>query len=429
MQNNENEWQSKQDTAEEKKELEHSEHPQPPSSLLSTILHNLELSPEQTPSIPSLDDVLLQLHSPAWQDRTMALHMLEKLDYPVSIDLLSPLLQDEDATVRATTIHALSMISKHMPLHWLIEALHDTNWHVREVAVFALAKQGARVPREVLMAALHDKDGSVREAASFVLQQNDHTSSDLYGQLREETPMHNELYDPIRRNGKSNPSESTPPSEWSGAYMEYSGTTRSHAVNEQAQVYAAGQYVPHNATSHENPPDEYAESTPSRHEKVTSYRLRRTSHKGWWTAIIVVALVFFSFGCLSVMYGSQANFNTTSKSVQSVVAPASTEDFPVGADYAGLMQNTLAVTLHLTPQQLLAKVKDGGSLNNIATEQGVSTGALEKSEINAFNTILQQAASRGDISPAYANQWMNQLQKDSNLREKIAITLLTFPSK
>ncbi|MBA2391462.1 MAG: HEAT repeat domain-containing protein [Ktedonobacteraceae bacterium] len=427
MQNNENEWQSKQDRTAGNEEPEH---PEPPSSLLFTILHNLELSPERTPSTPSLDDVLLQLHSPAWQDRTMALHTLEKLDYPVSIDLLSPLLQDEDATVRATTIHALSMISKHMPLHWLIEALHDTDWHVREVAVFALAKQGARVPREVLMAALHDKDGSVREAASFVLQQNDHTSSDLYGQLREETPMHNELYDPTRRNGKSNglTSENIPPSEWSGAYMEYSGT-RPHVVNEQAQAYAAGQYVPHNATSHEDSSAEYAEITPSRHEKVTSYRLHRPSHKGWWAAIIVVALVFFSFGCLSVMYGSQANFNTTSKSVQSAVAPASTENFPVGPDYAALMQKTLAVTLHLTQQQLLAKLKDGGNLNNIAAEQGVSTGALEKSEMSAFNTILQQATSRGDISPAYADQWMNQLQKNSGLREKIAITLLTFPSK
>ncbi len=124
--------------------------------------------------------------------------------YPVSIDLLSPFLQDEDETVRAATVHILGIMSKQIPLHWLVEALHDTNWHVREVAVFALAKQGSRIPREVLMAALHDKDGSVREAAYFVLHQNsvDETSSALYGQLREEIPMQHELYDPTRLNGK-----------------------------------------------------------------------------------------------------------------------------------------------------------------------------------------------------------------------------------
>ncbi len=427
MQNNENEWQFKQDRTEENKEPEHPQRPQPSSSLLSNILHNLELSPEQAPSTPSLDDVLLQLHSPAWQDRTMALHALEKLDDPISIDLLSPLLQDEDATVRATTIHALSMISEHMPLHWLIEALHDTDWHVREVAVFALAKQGARVPREVLMAALHDKDGSVREAASFVLQQNDHASSDLYGQLREETPMHNELYDPTRRNGHS--SESIPPSEWSGAFMEYSGT-RPHVVNEQAQAYAAGQYTPHNATSHEGPPDEYAEITPSRHEKVTSYRLHRTSHKGWWAAIIIVALLFLGFGRMSSTFAvPQISFGSDSKSAQSVVVPSSTGDFPVEPDYAALMQNSLAVTLHLTPQQLLTKLKDGGSLNSIAAEQGVSTADLEKSELSALNTILLQATSTGHISSDAANQWMSQLQKNSSLREKIVVTLLTLSSK
>src|SRR5450631_157714 len=158
MQDNTHEWESKQDRTQKNDDQEHL---QVPSSLLSNILHHLELSPEQTPSEPSLNDLLLKLRSTAWQDRTLALHALEKLNYPVPIDLLSPFLQDEDATVRAATVHTLSIISKQIPLHWLIKALHDTNWHVREVAVFALAKQESRIPREVLMTALHDKDGSV----------------------------------------------------------------------------------------------------------------------------------------------------------------------------------------------------------------------------------------------------------------------------
>jgi HEAT repeats len=430
MQDNVNEWQSQQERTSGN---DGQEHPQVPSSLLSNILHHLELSPEQTPSEPSLDDLLLKLRSTAWQDRTLALHALEKLKYPVSIDLLSPFLQDKDATVRAATVHALSMISKQVPLHWLIEAFHDPNWHVREVAVFALAKQGARVPREIFMAALHDKDGSVREAASFVLQQNsvDHNSSGLYGQLREETPMHNELYDPTRLNGQSNghSPENTPPAEWSGVFMEYSGNSaHPHTVNEQVQAYAAGQYTPHNATSYENSPDEYAEMMPSRHEKLTSYRLRRKSHKGWWAiTIVLVAFLLLGVGRVSSVIVPQINISIGQKDAKNVIVPVPITDhsFPMKTDYSIIMQKTLSSALHLTSQQLLAKLKERGSLNVIAVDQGVSTSVLAKAELNAFNTILQNAVSTGQISSTYADQLMNQLQKNSDLREKIAITLLT----
>jgi HEAT repeats len=427
MQDNVNEWQSQQERTSGN---DGQEHPQVPSSLLSNILHHLELSPEQIPSEPSLDDLLLKLRSTAWQDRTLALHALEKLKYPVSIDLLSPFLQDKDATVRAATVHALSIISKQVPLHWLIEAFHDPNWHVREVAVFALAKQGSRVPREIFMAALHDKDGSVREAASFVLQQNsvDHNSSGLYGQLREETPMHNELYDPTRLNGQSNghSPENTPPAEWSGVFMEYSGNSaHPHTVNEQVQAYAAGQYTPHNATSYENSPDEYAEMMSSRHEKLTSYRLRRKSHKSWWAiTIVLVAFLFLGVGRMSTVI-VPPNISIGLKDAKSVVVSSTDKGFPMRSDYSIIMQKALSSTLHLTQQQVLTKLKERGSLNVIAADQGVSTSILAKAELNAFNTILQNAVSTGQISPADVNQWMSQLQKNSDLREKIAITLLT----
>jgi HEAT repeats len=426
MQDNTNEWQSKQDRTQNNDDPEQV---QVPSSLLSNILHHLELSPEQTPAEPSLNDLRLKLRSTAWQDRTLALHSLEKLKYPVSIDLLSPFLQDEDATVRAATVHALSIISKQVPLHWLIKALHDTNWHVREVAIFALAKQGSRIPREVLMTALHDKDGSVREAASFVLQQNsvDKNSSALYGQLREEIPMHHELYDPTRINDKSNghSPESTPPAEWSGVFMEYGGNSaHPYTVNEQVQAYAAGQYTPHNATPYGVPSDEYAEIMPSRHEKVTSYRMRRKSHKGWWAIIVVVALLFLGVGRLSTMFAPQINFGIGPKDVKSVVVSKNVDGFPMRSTYEIIMQTALSSTLHLTSQQLLAKLKERGSFNIIAIDQGVSTSDLGKAELNAFNTILHDAASTGQISPAYADQWMNQLQNNSDLRDKIAVTLV-----
>ncbi len=90
-------------------------------------------------------------------------------------------------------------------------------------------------------------------------------------------------------------------------------------MNEQAQAYAAGQYTPHDAISHEAPPDEYAEMMPSRHEKVTSYRLRSKSRKGWWAIIIVTALLFLGLGRLSTILVPQINFGNGPKDSQSVL--------------------------------------------------------------------------------------------------------------
>ncbi|HEY5001952.1 MAG TPA: hypothetical protein VII61_02285 [Ktedonobacteraceae bacterium] len=195
-------------------------------------------------------------------------------------------------------------------------------------------------------------------------------------------------------------------------------------MNEQVQAYAAGQYTPHNATPYGVPSDEYAEIMPSRHEKVTSYRMRRKSHKGWWAIIVVVALLFLGVGRLSTMFAPQINFGIDQKDVKSVVVSKNVDGFPMRSTYEIIMQTALSSTLHLTSQQLLAKLKERGSPNIIAIDQGVSTSYLGKAELNAFNTILHDAASTGQISPAYADQWMNQLQNNSDLRDKIAVTLV-----
>lgn len=428
MQENEHEWQSKQDDIQSENEPEQL---QVPSSLLPSVLHRLGLPPEQAPSEQSLDALLLKLRSGTWEERTLALRALGSSEHTVSLDLLSPFLHDEDETVRATTVAMLGTMSKQVPLHWLVEALHDTNWHVREAAVFALAKQGARIPIEVLMTALHDRDGSVREAASFVLRQNsfDKTSFALYGQLREETPMQHELYDPTRLNGKHNDHtpETMSDNDWNGAFMAYdSNSTRAHTVNEQVQAYAAGHYSPHNATSHEVPPDEYAGIMSSRNEKVTSYRLRSKSHKSWWAIIVVVvALLFLGLGRVSATIMPQTNFGNGSKSVVPVAKPAIVKDFSFNdPTYTPIMEAALSNVLHLLPGEILYQLKLRGSLEAVATAQGVSASDLYTAEMNAFNLILNQATKTGNIDPQSASVWTAQLKSDSGLRDKTVLSML-----
>ncbi len=432
MQEKENEWQPGQDGIQKDDETEQ---PQTPSSLLSNVLHRLGLPPEQTQSELSLDDLLLKLRSGTWEERTVALRALGRLEHPVSLDLLSPFLKDADETVRATTLDVLSTMSKQVPLHWLVEALHDTNWHVREAAIFALAKQGARVPIEVLMTALHDKDGSVREAASFALHQSsvDETSLALYGQLREETSMQRELYDPARLNGKNNGHvpETTPDGDWNGAFMEYgNNSTQAHTVSEQVQVYAANHYAPHGAASHEVPPDEYSGIMSSRNEKVTSYRLRSKSHKSWWAlAIVVVAFLFLALGRVSTTVVPQISFDANSKGGSSISMPAKLVDFSFNDPaYAAIMQSALSNALHLPPQQIQEQIKQLGSLDAVADQQGVSASQLQIVEMDAFNQIINFAMNTKGIDSQSAKAQLERLNNDSSLREKTVLGMLNVTS-
>jgi len=426
MQDKEHEWQSNQDATERDDEAEQL---QVPSTLLSNVLQRLELLPEQASSELSPDDLLLKLRSGRWEERVQALCTLEKMEYTISIELLAPFLKDEDEAVRAAAIHMLGTMGQQVPLSWLVEAVHDMHWQVRETAIFALAKQGHRIPIEVLMTALHDGDGSVREAASFVLQQSpvDETSSALYGQLREETFMQRDLYDPARLNGKHSfqSSENGTNDGWNGAFVEYGSFARSHEVSEQVQAYAAGQYTLHDATSYEAPTDEYAEMMSSRNEKVTSYRLRRKSHKVRWAIILITALLFFVLGCLSATVVRQTNFEASPKDIQNV-SPSKLADFPFNTSaYASIMQNALSNALHLTHPEIMMQLKRYGSLRAVAENQGVSASQLQEIEMNAFNSIFNQAVSMKDIDPQVANSWINRLQSNPALREKIVLELLT----
>ncbi len=429
MHDEENEWHNNPDGDNTEGAAEQQ---QVPPTLLPNVLQRLGLAPGQAPSDfeLSIDDLIAKLKSDRWEERVVAVRALGKLEMAVPIEMFVPILHDEDPTVRAATVHLLGNMGRRTPLHWLVEALQDPDWQVREVAVLALGKQGQRVPNEVLMTALHDTDGSVREAARFALQWNSLAEKTSYGRLWEEKPMQREQYDTALSNDKHNsiPFENVPYDGWNGTIIEYSGNSHSpHGVREQAQAYAARQYTPGNHTPQEAPSYEYAEAgvMPSRGEKITSYRIRGKSHKGWWAAIIITAILFLGLGQLSAFLFMPhiRSFGTGSKGIQSVVAPA--EVFPFGnLTYAPIMQKELSSLLHLTPQQIIEQLKMRGSLSAVATAQDITASQLRDSELRAATQIVNAALASGDIGKEQAGNLTQQLQNNPAFLEKATLTSL-----
>lgn len=426
MYDKENEWHSNPDG-----DNIEGEQQQVPLTLLPNVLQCLGLTPGQAPSDfeLSVDDLVAKLKSDSWEERVAAVRALGKLETAVPMDMFVPILHDEDTTVRSAAVHVLGNMGKRTPLHWLVEALQDPDWHVREVAVLALGKQGQRVPNEVLMTALHDIDGSVREAARFALQWNSLAEKTSYGRLWEEKPMQREPYDTALSNGKHNgiPFGNVSDDGWNGTIIEYSGNLHaSHGVREQAQAYAAREYAPGSHTPQEAPSYEYAEAgiMPSRGEKITSYRIRSQSHKGWWAALIITAILFLGLGggLSTLLVMPHMGFGTSSKVIQSVPVPA--EMFPFGNPaYAPIMQKELSNLLSLTPQQILEQLKMRGSLSAVATAQGVTVPQLQASELRGATQIINAALASGDIGKQQAGNLMQQLGNPAFL-EKATLTSL-----
>jgi hypothetical protein len=431
MQDNENEWSSRpQDDNREGLEEEPQE---VPATLLPAVLQRLGLTPGLLAEDfeLSVDDLIAKLQSASWEERVVAVRALGKLEHAVPIGMFSSVRHDEDATVRAATVHVLGTMGERTPLSWLVEALQDADWHVREVAVLALGKQGQRVPGEVLMTALHDKDSSVREAARFALQWNALNEKKAYGHLwEEERPMQRESYDTALSNGKQkeNSFAAAPSDDWNGAFFEYSGNARpTPVVREQAQAYAAREYMPHDPPiEQEEPSYAYAGTMHAQGEKITSYRVRRKSQKGWWAVVIITAGLFLMLGRLTVSGTSPIGMGG-SKFVSTAVMPARMFPFE-NATYAPIFQKDLAAGLHLTPMQLQGQLKQRDSISAVAANQGVSSAELEKIELSAFQDVFNDAVKIGDIDQGTSDKLMQQMQQDPNFREKAALTLLEAAS-
>src|SRR6266852_49609 len=379
-----------------------------PSSLLPNVLHRLGLTPEQALAELSFDDLVAKLKSDDWNVRTAAVRALGKRDADVPIELLVPVLDDEDESVRAAAVHVLGKVARQASLDRLVAALHDADWHVRETAVLALGKQGQRVPHEVLMTALHDTDGSVREAARLTLQwhSTEEGTSAPYGQLKEQKTMQQNGYDiPLSNSEESrSPFETVPYDALDGSNEGTVNTERS--LSGQVQVYAPQDYASY----------EFGEVTSSRGEKITPPR--RRLQKGWWAVVAITAILFFLLGSGTSMWLMPTQFQSFSP------PPEPVKIFPFeNPNYSSIAQIDIANALHLDPPQITTQLQDGKRMPEIAAAQGVSASQLHNIELKAFSQLFDAAVKSGDIDQRQAKEWMQQLQDNPLLLDKVTAAL------
>ncbi|GCE16026.1 HEAT repeat domain-containing protein [Tengunoibacter tsumagoiensis] len=415
-----------------------------PSTLLPNVLHHLGLTSEQQTASQnsSVESLLATLQDSSWEKRAAAVRALGTCNVAIPMNAFLSVLHDEDATVRATAVHTIGTMERRAPLHWLVEALHDSDWHVREVAVLALGKQKERIPNELIMIALHDADEMVRQTARSVL--HDQTKR-IHEQNWEKISMQKEQYDTsLRKNRqtvKEKEKEAQP--EYNGAIFEYSSHfAASRSVKEQAQVYTTHEYTPVQHRQSQPETESYLYSAfPLRGEKITSHRLRRKSHKGWWAALIVTAIFCLELGRLSTLvvpsFQSGIFASPTSMHVSAMPTPGPpvvtgppvvliTNPFPFAPDaYASIMQSELSKDLDLTPTQIQVNVRaTRGDIDAVAAKQNLPDSQLHDIELNMLQATLTAAVNNKDINQQDADQLMQNFHDDSILRDMATLTLL-----
>ncbi len=411
MEYKDNEWRSSQD---DDNKTGSSGNVQVPPSLVPNVLHRLGLTPEQTASEISVDDWIAKLKGGDWEVRAAAVRALGRLEHDVPVELLVSALDDEDGSVRAAAVHVLGHIGKWVPLRRLTEALHDSDWHVRETAVLALGKQEQHVPDEVFITALRDTDGSVREAARLALQWNaaEERIAVSYGRLWEKKTMQRNDYDTTLSDDKGNrsPFETVPNNTLNGA-VEYSGD--SVRSQEQAQ-----EYLPQERAFYE-----YGDAVSSHGEKLIPQR--RSSQKGWWAVIAVTAILFFLIGSSITRWVMPVPIPNQVQFVK--VAPVMPQPAPflpfTDPRYALMLQNDIANALHLSPGQIRMQLKEGKSMADIAAAQGISASQLQKIELKAFGNAFDAEVKAGDTSQQDADTWMQELQNNPQLLDKMTMSL------
>jgi hypothetical protein len=413
-----------------------------PASLAPTVLHRLGLTPEQAYSEISVDDLMARLKSEDWTVRIVAVRTLGRLDIGAPVELLASALDDEDESVRAAAVHALGNAGVRAPLHRLVEALSDSDWHVRETAALALGKQGQRIPDEVLETALHDTDHLVKEAAQLALQLKaaEERSNAAYGRLWEQKSMQHDEYhgyngykgqDTPLSNGNGNATSFETVPSWESAAAYNASAGQSQVMREQAQDYETQQMQEYASQEREQPSYEYSGATSSRWEKVTSLPQprKRRSHAGRWIAIGVLVLILFTAG--GAIGKTVARSGSSSGAFPGPFPPnvkmQMDRAFPfLDPQYNWIAQNDIAQGLHLTPDQVRAQISNGSSMTDIAEAQNVPPDVLQNVELNAFQDLLNSEVKAGAIGQDEAGQWMQRLQNNPQLLDKLTMTLFSF---
>jgi len=122
----------------------------------------------------SLDDLLLQLHSPDPHDRVLAVVTIGRERLHPAVRYVESALNDPDAEVRAMAMWSLDLLGSPTTIPVLLRALHDTAFDVRSNAGWALVHLAKRmfpglVLPDVIEILRDDDDYDARQMAYLVL--------------------------------------------------------------------------------------------------------------------------------------------------------------------------------------------------------------------------------------------------------------------
>lgn len=87
--------------------------------------------------------------------------------------------------------------------------------------------------------------------------------------------------------------------------------------------------------------------------------------------------------------------------------------------YLPTVENQVAQGLKLTSSQLTADLKNGQSLNQIATAQHVSSAQLHTIVLNAVQSAVNQAVKDGNLTQAQATAFMTALQQHPAILDRL----------
>lgn len=467
-----------QERTEHASRAQNRQHVRVPPSLLPVVLQRLGLSEEVAEPELEVDTLIEQLHSENWEERLNAVRMLGQLG-SVPVEMLTSVVDDDDASVRAAALFALGKAGGRAPLHLLMKALNDRDWHVREVAVLALGKQGERVPRKVLQMALNDSDSSVREAAMIALRWHRTTGELENPAVSEGQRWEQQIMQEKERHQNGLSTRSLADEDWSGLFstpLYESETGRPQRVlHEQQQAYASqnhspdrqwqsytpqepesgGQmqmFAPDEAFSNEEQVQEewqrepessykeYHQASSAQGEKVTSLprqRQRRAPFR-WILLIVMIAAIFFVLGGV-VFQRSEPSISISTKAINQGLDKGSfsepSKQFPfdpaldkmlLDSKTSLLARQEIANGLKLSPDDISQQLRSGQSMEDIASAQGVSPDQLHTIELNAFTNLVKRQMETGNISDKEGNGLIKQLQNDPGMLDKLTMTLFTI---
>jgi hypothetical protein len=194
-------------------------------------------------------------------------------------------------------------------------------------------------------------------------------------------------------------------------------------MREQAQGYAAAEPVFTESATYEY---QHEHEVSPQWQKLTP---RRTSHKGWWAALVVTAIVFFLLGAgvtagVTTFVAPMAIHSSAPKSeIKNISAY---ERLLRDSRYNGIAINEIASGLKLDPGFITQQLQTGTSMINIADSQGVDAQKLHSIELKAFTDVADYWVQSRLVGQGDLASWQTRLQKDPAFLDNDA-TILFWP--